>query len=184
MQKQGADGSWTAVAAGTGGTTRLSLGQDGKLNLSLPVYEEDGTTTITYRIVEYLPEGWHASEETTTDDGQRVVYTKGFTLENYLGNGEGAPYKLTMQNDQRGSIELTKRFYQATASGMTPSTDSNLTASFDLYYVDNDGTPVRFNLAPYTVAAGKSITITDLPRTGTNNASRKYYLVETSKEGS
>lgn len=183
VEKKGADGSWTAVAAGTGGTTRLSLGQDGKLNLSLPVYEEDGTTTITYRIVEYLPEGWHASGETTTDDGQRVVYTTEFTLENYLGNGEDAPYKLIMQNDQRGSIELTKRFYQATASGMTPSTDLNLTASFDLYYVDNDGTPVRFNLAPYTVAAGKSITITDLPRTGTNDASREYYLVETLAEG-
>ena len=183
VQKQGADSSWTAVAAGTGGTTRLSLGQDGKLNLSLPVYEEDGTTKITYRIVEYLPEGWHASGEITTDDGQRVVYTKEFTLENYLGKGETDPYKLTMQNDQRGSIELTKRFYQATASDMTPSTDPGLTASFDLYYVDDNGTPVKFNLAPYTVAAGKSITITDLPRTGTNNASRKYYLVETVAEG-
>lgn len=183
VQKQGADGSWTAVAAGTGGTTRLSLGQDGKLNLSLPVYEEDGTTTITYRIVEYLPEGWHASGEITTDDGQRVVCTKEFTLENYLGKGETDPYKLTMQNDQRGSIELTKRFYQATASDMTQSTDPDLTASFDLYYVDGNEKPVKFNLAPYTVAAGKSITITDLPRTGTNDASREYYLVETSKEG-
>lgn len=183
VEKKEADGSWTAVAAGTGGTTRLSLGQDGKLNLSLPVYEEDGTTTITYRIVEYLPEGWHASGEITTDDGQRVVYTKEFTLENYLGKGETDPYKLTMQNDQRGSIELTKRFYQATASDMTPSTDPGLTASFDLYYVDGNKKPVRFNLAPYTVAAGKSITITDLPRTGTNNASRKYYLVETVAEG-
>ena len=183
VEKKEADGSWTAVAAGTGGTTRLSLGMDGKLNLSLPVYEEDGTTTITYRIVEYLPEGWHASGEITTDDGQRVVYTTEFTLENYLGNGEDAPYQLIMQNDQRGSIELTKRFYQATASGMTPSTDSNLTAWFDLYYVDGNEKPVKFNLAPYTVSAGKSITITDLPRTGTNNASREYYLVETSKEG-
>ena len=183
VEKKEADSSWTAVAAGTGGTTRLSLGQDGKLNLSLPVYEEDGTTKITYRIVEYLPEGWHASGEITTDDGQRVVYTKEFTLENYLGKGETDPYKLTMQNDQRGSIELTKRFYQATASDMTPSTDPGLTASFDLYYVDDNGTPVKFNLAPYTVAAGKSITITDLPRTGTNNASRKYYLVETVAEG-
>lgn len=182
VQKQGADGSWTAVAAGTGGTTRLSLGQDGKLNLSLPVYEEDGTTKITYRIVEYLPEGWHASNE-KTEDGQRVVYTKEFTLENYLGKGETDPYKLTMQNDQRGSIELTKRFYQATASDMTQSTDPDLTASFDLYYVDGNEKPVKFNLAPYTVAAGKSITITDLPRTGTNDASREYYLVETSKEG-
>lgn len=184
VQKKGADGSWTAVAAGTGGTTKLSLGQDGKLNLSLSVYEEDGTTLITYRIVEYLPEGWHASGEITTDGGQRVVYTKEFTLEDYLGNAETDPYdEIVLKNDQRGSIELTKRFYQATASGMTPSTDSNLTASFDLYYVDNDGTPVRFNLAPYTVAAGKSITITDLPRTGTNNASREYYLVETLAEG-
>ena len=183
VEKKEADGSWTAVAAGTGGTTRLSLGQDGKLNLSLPVYEEDGTTTITYRIVEYLPEGWHASGEITTDDGQRVVYTKEFTLENYLGKGETDPYKLTMQNDQRGSIELTKRFYQATASDMTQSTDPDLTASFDLYYVDGNEKPVKFNLAPYTVAAGKSITITDLPRTGTNDASREYYLVETSKEG-
>ena len=183
VEKKGADGSWTAVAAGTGGTTRLSLGQDGKLNLSLPVYEEDGTTKITYRIVEYLPEGWHASGEITTDDGQRVVYTNEFTLENYLGKGENDPYKLTMQNDQRGSIELTKRFYQATAAGMTPSTDSGLTASFELYYVDDGGTPVKFNTESYTVAAGKSIIITDLPRTGTNNASRKYYLVETSKEG-
>ena len=183
VEKKEADGSWTAVAAGTGGTTRLSLGQDGKLNLSLPVYEEDGTTKITYRIVEYLPEGWHASNE-KTEDGQRVVYTKEFTLEEYLGNAETDPYdEIVLKNDQRGSIELTKRFYQATASGMTQSTDSNLTASFDLYYVDDNGTPVKFNLAPYTVAAGKSITITDLPRTGTNNASREYYLVETSKEG-
>ena len=88
-----------------------------------------------------------------------------------------------MQNDQRGSIELTKQFYQATASDMTPSTDPGLTASFDLYYVDGNEKPVKFNLAPYTVAAGKSITITDLPRTGTNDASRKYYLVETVAEG-
>ena len=184
VQKKGADGSWTAVAAGTGGTTKLSLGQDGKLNLSLSVYEEDGTTPITYRIVEYLPEGWHASEETTTDNGQRVVYTRKFTLEGYLGNGEKDPYKLIMQNDQRGSIKLTKRFYQATTSGMTQSTDQDLTASFDLYYVDGSGKPVKFNNDAYTVAAGKTITISDLPRTGEDEVSRNYYLVETtSKEG-
>ena len=153
------------------------------MNLSLPVYEEDGTTTITYRIVEYLPEGWHASDE-KTEDGQRVVYTKEFTLEEYLGNAETDPYdEIVLKNDQRGSIELTKRFYQATASDMTQSTDPDLTASFDLYYVDGNEKPVKFNLAPYTVAAGKSITITDLPRTGTNDASREYYLVETVAEG-
>ena len=182
VQKKGADGSWTVVAAGTGGTTKLSLGQDGKLNLTLSVYEEDGTTPITYRIVEYLPEGWHASEETTTDNGQRVVYTKEFTLEGYLGNGENDPYKLIMQNDQRGSIKLTKRFYQATTSGMTQSTDQDLTASFDLYYVDGSGKPVKFNNDAYTVAAGKTITISDLPRTGEDEVPRDYYLVETTSE--
>ena len=183
VQKKGADGSWTAVAVGTGGATKLSLGQDGKLNLTLSVYEEDGTTPITYRIVEYLSEGWHATGETTTEDGKRVVYTEAFTLEKNLGNAETDPYVVpVLKNDQYGSIALTKQFYQASASGMVPSTDQDLTASFDLYYVEDNGKPVKFNDAAYTVAAGKTITISDLPRTGEDEVSRDYYLVETTSE--
>lgn len=178
IQKKNEDGSWETVNAGTGGTSALSLGQDGALKLTLPVYREDGKV-ITYRFAERLPEGYHADKE-VIEEGIRVAYTGEFTLEDYIGKAETEAYEITMHNNRNGSIELTKQFYTATASGMRTVVNTNLTASFDLYYQDGESEELKkYNEEPYTVTAGGKISITDLPRTGENGAERKYYLVET-----
>ena len=175
--------TWTPVEV-TGGETLISLGEDGTIRRQLPVYEEDGKTLITYKIVEYLPEGWHANKE-TVEGGKRVVYTGEFTLENYLGNSAQEAYELELKNDRNGSIELTKKFYQAIAGGMTETKAQDLTATFDLYYKDGSDELKKYEEgSSYTVAAGQSVSITDLPRTGDGGADREYWLVETSsKEG-
>lgn len=175
--------TWTPVEV-TGGVTLISLGEDGTIRRQLPVYEEDGNTLITYKIVEYLPEGWHADGE-TVENGKRVVYTDEFTLGDYLGNSAQEAYKLELKNDRNGSIELTKKFYQATAGGITETKAQDLTATFELYYKDgSDGLKKYEEGSSYTVAAGQSVSITDLPRTGDGGADRAYWLVETSsKEG-
>ena len=173
--------TWTPVEV-TGGETLISLGEDGTIRHQLPVYEEDGKTLITYKIVEYLPEGWHADKETVEDE-KRVVYTGEFTLEGYLGNSAQEAYKLELENDRNGSIELTKKFYQATAGGITETKAQDLTATFELYYKDgSDGLKKYEEGSSYTVAAGQSVSITDLPRTGEGGADREYWLVETSSQ--
>lgn len=177
IQSKSSDGTWTSLPAGTGGTTVLSVGQDGRLQLELPVYESDGATLITYRFKETLPEGWHADKE---ENG--VTYSEEFTLEGCIGNAGTDAYKLTMKNDRNGSIDLTKRFFTASLSGMTETKDENLTASFDLYYQDDNGPLTKYNEEAYIVKAGQEISIADLPRTGAGGASRDYYLVETTSE--
>lgn len=172
--------TWTPVEV-TGGETLISLGEDGTIRRQLPVYEDDGKTLITYKIVEYLPEGWHAGEE-TVGGGKRVVYTDEFTLEGYLGNSAQEAKTLELKNDRNGSIELTKKFYQATAGGMTETKAQDLTATFDLYYKDGSDELKKYEESSYTVAAGQSVSITDLPRTGDGGADREYWLVETSSQ--
>ena len=173
--------TWTPVEV-TGGETLISLGEDGTIRRQLPVYEGDGKTLITYKIVEYLPEGWHADGE-ILEGGKRVVYTDDFTLGDYLGNSAQEAYELKLENDRNGSIELTKKFYQATAGGMTETKAQDLTATFDLYYKDGSDELKKYEEgSSYTVAAGQSVSITDLPRTGDGGADREYWLVETSSQ--
>ena len=192
VQKLNKDGTWTLLTASELGVSEdvypLSLNQTGKISLSLPVYKDNGTTVITYRFRETLPDGWHAdSEDTTEEAGKRFAYSEPFTLTEKIGNSDADPYTVTMKNDRNGSIELTKEFYSATASGMTKNTSADLSASFDLYYKNGpDGKLVKYNEeGSYTVTAAKSLTISDLPRTETINDvtyDRYYYLVESATE--
>ncbi len=181
VEKKNSDGSWSPVENRTG----MSPGSDGTVDATLSVYENDGKTLITYRFAETLPEGWHgaAGQGMTTSEDGKTVYSREFTLEDYLGSGNGDSKTLTvnMYNDQNGSIQITKNFYDATISGMSTVTDK--TASFDLYYREgNSGTYTKYNESPYQVSAGGTITITDLDRTGTSG-DRYYYLVEQSVDG-
>ena len=191
VQKQNENGTWTLLTASELGVSEgaypLSLNQTGKISLSLPVYKDNGTTVITYRFRETLPDGWHAdSEDTTEEAGKRFAYSEPFTLTGKIGNSDADPYTVTMKNDRNGSIELTKEFYSATASGMTKNTSADLEASFDLYYKNGpDGELVKYNDAPYKVTAAQPLTISDLPRTETMDDvtyGRYYYLVETAAE--
>lgn len=192
VQKQNENGTWTLLTASELGVSEgaypLSLNQTGKISLSLPVYKDNGTTVITYRFRETLPDGWHAdSEDTTEEAGKRFAYSEPFTLTGKIGNSDADPYTVTMKNDRNGSIELTKEFYSATASGMTKNTSADLEASFDLYYKNGpDGELVKYNEeGSYTVTAAQPLTISDLPRTETMDDvtyGRYYYLVETAAE--
>lgn len=167
-----------------------SLGQDGTLRRNLPVYENDGTTLCKYRFVEKLPNGWYAaavnqSQRITIEklsDGTRLACTEGFTLENYLGNPTTKPYEVSMGNSRNGSISLTKKFYVAGTTGMETTTEEELSATFTLYYKDEEnGTVTQYGTQTYTVNAGGTVNIIDLPLTGDNSVSREYYLVETAK---
>lgn len=187
IQKKNTEGQWVDVAD----YKDRSLDAQGQLNATLPVYEDDGTTLITYRFMEKLPNNWHADGEEKLTDGTRVVYTGGeekeyFTLEGYLGNSSTNPYKVTLKNSRRGSIDLTKNFYQASASGMTvvsKENGTNLSATFKLYYKDENGNLTEYKVGgqvqEYSVTAGQTISFNDLLLTGENNAGIEYYLVET-----
>lgn len=158
----------------------MSLGQDGTISRILPAYDGDGKVYI-YRFVENLPEGWHGAGETLADaSGSRFLYSEEFTLENKIGNGSSEAVLIEMKNWRNGSIDLTKKFWDAGSGGMTVNNSEDLTASFDLYYKEgNNSTYIKYNTDSYTVKAGKTISITDLPRT-TGETGRYYYLVETS----
>lgn len=187
IQKKNTEGQWVDVAD----YKDQSLNAQGQLNATLPVYEDDGTTLITYRFMEKLPNNWHADGETTLADGTRVVYTGGeekeyFTLEGYLGNSSTNPYKVTLKNSRRGSIDLTKNFYQASASGMTvvsKENGTNLSATFKLYYEDKNGKLTEYKAGgqtqEYSVTAGQTISFNDLTLTDEKNEGIEYYLVET-----
>ena len=146
----------------------MGLTVSGTLEVTLPVYENDGVTPITYRFAEKLPGGWHGAADKgmlTSPDGS-TVYTESFTLENYLGSGSSDACAIDMYNDRNGSIEITKNFYHASASGMTAVNTG--TAAFDLYYREGgSSTYVKYNTESYQISAGGTITIADLPRTGT-----------------
>lgn len=190
IQKKDTNGQWVDVTT-VSGCTDQSLNAQGQFSRNLPVYEDDGTTPITYRFMEKLPNNWHADGEEKLTDGTRVVYTGGeekeyFTLEGYLGNSSTNPYKVTLKNSRRGSIDLTKNFYQASASGMTvvsKENGTNLSATFKLYYKDENGNLTEYKVGgqvqEYSVTAGQTISFNDLLLTGENNAGIEYYLVET-----
>ena len=177
LQRITADGSWDdpEIVA-----ENLSLGQDGTITGSYPAYDENGNV-YTYRFAEKLPEGWHGAGETAVDAfGNRYLYSETFTLENNIGNGSNEAVLIEMENWRNGSIDLTKKFWNADSGKMAVSSLAGLTASFDLYYKEGDSTEyIKFNTESYTVTAGKTVSITDLPRT-TGNTARYYYLVETS----
>ena len=175
VERKNSDGSWSPVE----GRINQGLTGSGTLTVTLPVYENDGVTPITYHFAEQLPKGWHGAADKgmiTSEDGT-TVYTKSFTLENFLGSGSSDAYPINMYNDRNGSIEITKNFYNASASGMTAVNTG--TADFDLYYREgSSGNYVKYNTDSYQISAGGTITIADLPRTGTGG-DRYYYLVET-----
>lgn len=177
LQRITADGSWDdpEIVA-----ENLSLGQDGTITGSYPAYDENGNV-YTYRFAEKLPEGWHGAGETAVDaSGNRYLYSETFTLDNNIGNGSNEAVLIEMENWRNGSIDLTKKFWNADSGKMAVSSLAGLTASFDLYYKEGDSTEyIKFNTESYTVTAGKTVSITDLPRT-TGNTARYYYLVETS----
>lgn len=179
IEKKTGDNQWETLS----GYSSMSLGSaTGAIETSLPVFEDDGQTLITYRFKETLPTGYHAADANNEfeENGTRVTYSEEFNLENYLGNASTSPYTVTMKNTQNGSINLTKDFYTATINGVKKSTDQTLTADFVLYYKDGeDGGLTRYGTDTYTVKAGQNITIADLPRTGANGTDRYYYLVET-----
>lgn len=189
IQKKDTNGQWVDVTT-VANCTDQSLNAQGQFSRNLPVYEDDGTTPIVYRFMEKLPDNWHADGETTLVDGTRVVYTGGeeeyFTLEDYLGNSSTDPYKVTLQNSRRGSIDLTKNFYQVSASGMTvvsKENGTNLSATFKLYYEDENGSLTEYTgggqTQEYSVTAGQTISFNDLPLTDEKNEGIEYYLVET-----
>ncbi len=176
LQQKGEGDTWTDVAGksfslGSNGTTQAVL---------LPVYENNGTTPITYRFAEQLPEGFHGAngKDVTDSNGVRWAYSEKFDLKEKLGQGESEAKEITMYNTRNGSITVTKKFYDATVEGMEESTTQK-EAAFDLYYKDGDGKYQRYNAEekPYTTSSGK-LTITDLPTSGESGAVRSYYLVE------
>lgn len=177
LQRKTSGGSWDNPETVE---ENLSLGQDGTISRILPAYDGDGNV-YTYRFVENLPEGWHGAGETLPDaSGSRFLYSKEFTLENNIGNGSSEAVLIEMENWRNGSIDLTKKFWDAGSGGMAVNNSEDLTASFDLYYKEgNNSTYIKYNTDSYTAKAGETISITDLPRT-TGETGRYYYLVETS----
>lgn len=170
-QKEGED--WQEVQ------TNLSLTNQGKINIELPVYDENGEA-ITYRFREKLPEGWHVPSNFTGDTTDGVMYSEAFTLESAVGTG--APYQVTMQNDRNGSILLTKEFYDITASGYVKKTGTTPEASFNLYQENAAGKLEPYSGDVYSTQNGV-LEITDLPRTQSDGTAVQYYLVEQSVTG-
>lgn len=183
IQQKTSENSWKTVSVQDGTVekelTGLGLTQNGTIIQALPVYEEDGKTLITYRFREVLPEGWHAKDEKSEENGQRVVYSEGFNLKDYLGKGQSDAKTVTMQNDRWGSIDLTKYFYNAAITGMTRTSASGLEATFQLYYQDGENGAFTSMGGPVTLGAGEKASFMNLPRTGENDSPRYYYLVET-----
>lgn len=181
LQRITSDGSWDDPDSIVDVATGMSLGQDGTISRSLPAYDENGNV-YKYRFEEKLPEGWHGNGETATDElGNRYLYSKEFTLESNIGNGLNEAVVIEMENWRNGSIDLTKQFWSADSGKMAVSSSDDLTASFDLYYKEGKDSQEykKFNTESYTVTAGKTLSITDLPRT-TGETPRYYYLVEAS----
>lgn len=170
-QKEGED--WKDVK------TDLSLTNQGKINIELPVYDETGKA-ITYRFRENLPEGWHAPSTYQGDTTGGVMYSEAFTLESEVGTGK--PYQVTMQNDRNGSILLTKEFYDITASGYVKKTGTTQEASFKLYQENAAGKLELYSGDVYNTQSGV-LEITDLPRTQSDGTAVQYYLVEESVTG-
>ena len=179
LQQKGEGSTWTDVAGKS-----FPLGSDGTTQaVLLPVYEDNGTTPITYRFAEQLPEGFHGAngKDVTDSNGVRWAYSEEFNLVNELGKGESKAKKITMYNTRNGSITVTKKFYDATVEGMEESTTQK-EATFYLYYKDGEsGTYEQYKIngttKTYTTENGK-LTITDLPTSGAGGAVRSYYLVE------
>ena len=165
------DEGWVTVS----GYESLSLNEAGKYFTTLPVYEDDGKTPITYRFKEVLPEGWHKPKDASATE----MYSDEFTLEAYLGLGSADAKVVKMENDRNGSISLTKEFYALNAAGaMTQETAKETT--FTLYrMVEGAGQA--------TEVTGKSFTgtvnFTDLERTDGSGKAYLYYLVETPVAG-
>lgn len=173
LQRKTADAdNWETLETG------MSLGQNGTITRNLPAFDTNGKL-YTYRFAEKLPDGCHGDGE-TTESGDRLLYSGEFTLDKNIGNSLNDAVSIEMKNWRNGSIDLTKKFWNAGSGGMAVSNSDTLTACFDLYYREGSGTDYKkYNTDPYTVAAGKTVSITDLPRT-TGTSGRYYYLVETS----
>lgn len=184
LQRITSGGSWDNPESIETVESDISLGQDGTITRILPAYDENGNV-YTYRFAEKLPEGWHGDGETATDaSGNRYLYSETFTLEDDIGNESNEAVLIEMENWRNGSIDLTKQFWNADSGKMAVSSSADLTASFDLYYKEGKDSHEyeKFNTDSYTVAAGETVSITDLPRT-TGQTPRYYYLVETSTAG-
>lgn len=164
------DEGWVAVS----GYESLSLGQEGKYNTTLPVYDADGKA-ITYRFKEVLPEGWHKPN----DAGAKEMYSDEFTLVDQLGQGTTQAKVVRMDNDRNGSISLTKEFYALNAAGaMTQETAKE--ATFTLYrMVDGAGQATKVKSETFT----GTVSFTDLERTDGSGNAYLYYLVEEPLEG-
>ena len=155
--------------------TDLSI-TDGVYLTSLPAYERDGITPITYRFMEELPAGWHkpSDHNPTQDEPEGVMYSAEFTLEEKLGATTAAPYVVQMYNERNGSIELTKEFWQVGSDGQLTKENAQET-TFTLYRKtasDNTATLVKSETFTGTVS------FTDLERTDGSNTAYLYYLVE------
>ena len=172
LEKKDGDNNWEKVEK------TINLGEEGTTEaIALPVYDENGQP-ITYRFAEQLPEGFHGANgnDVTDSNGVRWAYSEEFNLVNELGQGSNNAKIITMQNSRNGSIEVTKNFYAAVNGEMQKVT--NQTASFDLYYQDENGAFHKYNTTSYTTDSSGKLTITDLPTSGTGGAVRSYYLVE------
>ena len=170
-KKTGED--WVTVR----GYESLSLGQEGKYNTTLPVYEVDGKTPITYRFKEELPEGWHRPGSYTPNDdeeNEKVMYSQEFTLVDYLGQGSTQAKVVRMDNDRNGSISLTKEFYALNAAGAMTKETAKL-ATFTLYrMVESESQAAKVKSESFT----GTVSFTDLERTDGSGNTYLYYLVE------
>ena len=167
------DEGWVTVS----GYESLSLGQEGKYNTTLPVYEDDGKTPITYRFKEMLPEGWHRPGSYTPnvdEENENVMYSDEFTLVDYLGQGSTQAKVVRMDNDRNGSISLTKEFYALNAAGAMTKETAKL-ATFTLYrMVEGESQAAKVESETFT----GTVNFTDLERTDGSGKAYLYYLVE------
>lgn len=178
LQKKVND-SWENVSSG------LSLTQDGKISISnLPVYEADGTTLITYRITEKLPENFTANTGAKDSVWESVVngiaYTKEFNLEDAKG---GKTHNITLKNESFASLTVTKEFYAGTKEGIKKETDSTQEAIFELYVRTTDGGSLT-KVANSTIKLENDETyIFNRLNFKTGEYDNEYYLVETNVDG-
>lgn len=163
--------TWQEVSA------NISLDNQGVWTTELPVYEADGTTAITYRFHETLPEGWHDPVDAQAEE----MDSGEFTLVDVLGKGSSDAKVIQMENDRNGTITLTKKFLQkATGAGFTTVTGQQST--FTLYQKVAGSDEAAQQVGEPQTFTG-SFQFTDLPRTNEQDKTYEYYLVETPVEG-
>lgn len=190
LEKEVSDGSWEPVSKSSDSKetySKLSLTEDGKISISnLPVYEADGTTLITYRITENLPENFTvnvANEDNNWSslDENGIAYTDEFNLKDVKG---GKTKKITLENDSFASLKVTKEFYAGTKEGIKKETNSEQKATFELYVrtKENGSLEKVENSDAIELANDESYTFNRL-NFKTGNYNNEYYLVETNVNG-